>query len=831
MSHTLNLPVTGMSCASCVARVERTITAVDGVDGASVNLATEAATVSMADGERADAVTANVIAALDKAGYPVPQTTSTLSVQGMHCASCVKRVEDKLHTVAGVTDVNVNLATETATVSYAGNSPDQTSAALIAALADAGYSASSANSGTGTAQHSLSRSQRKADEAHELRRATWLAALLTAPVFIVEMGSHFIPGVHQLIGNTIGHQASWLIQFVLTTLVLAIPGRRFFSSGIPALLSGKPDMNSLVVLGTVAAWGYSVVALFAPQLFPAGTRAVYFEAACVITTLILAGRYLEARAKGRTGAAIERLVGLQPSTALVGAQRDSATEVPIANIVRGDIIHVRPGERIAVDGDVVNGSSYVDESMITGEPTPVAKDTGAQVVGGTINGNGALSFTATAVGEQTVLSQIIQLVDNAQGAKLPVQALVNKITAVFVPVVIAIAIVTVAVWLLVGPSPALALVAGVSVLIVACPCAMGLATPTSIMVGTGRAAELGVLFRKGEALQSLQAVDTVAFDKTGTLTQGRPELTELHILPGWNQQQLLALVAAVENSSEHPVARALVRAANTDSYPAVHNFQAITGMGVSATVGEHQVVVGADRFMQQQGLQPDSFGSDAEQWAKQGQTPVYVAIDGAPAAVLGVADPIKPESQQIVAALHRHGLRVAMISGDNHDTASAVAGKLGIDRVIAGVLPDGKVDAIQQLCSDGHKLAFVGDGINDAPALAHADVGIAIGSGTDVAIESADVVLMSGNLQGVVNALELSRQTLRNIKQNLFWAFIYNVVLIPVAAGALYYGWGILLSPMLAAAAMALSSVFVVSNALRLRKAAGSAVTPVVVET
>jgi Cu+-exporting ATPase len=783
----------------------------------------------VAAGDRADAVAADVIAALDKAGYPVPQTTSTLSVQGMHCASCVKRVEDKLHTVAGVTDVNVNLATETATVLHTGPSPQQTDAILIAALADAGYSASAASTGAGTS--SVQRSQRKADEAQELRRATWFAALLTAPVFIVEMGSHFIPGVHELIGNTIGHQTSWLIQFVLTTLVLAIPGRRFFSSGIPALLSGKPDMNSLVVLGTVAAWGYSVVALFAPQLFPAGTRAVYFEAACVITTLILAGRYLEARAKGRTGAAIERLIGLQPSTALVGAQRDTATEVPIANIASGDTIHVRPGERIAVDGEVISGNSYVDESMITGEPTPVAKDTGAQVVGGTINGNGALSFTATAVGEQTVLSQIIQLVENAQGAKLPVQALVNKITAVFVPVVIALAIVTVAVWLLVGPSPALALVAGVSVLIVACPCAMGLATPTSIMVGTGRAAELGVLFRKGEALQSLQAVDIVAFDKTGTLTQGRPELTEIHIQSGWDQQQVLSMVAAVEASSEHPVARALVRAANTDANAPVQNFQAITGMGVSATVGEHQVVVGADRFMQQQGLQPDSFSTDARQWAQKGQTPVYVAIDGKPAAVLGIADPVKAESQKVITALHKHGVQVAMISGDNQDTANAVAGKLGIDHVIAGVMPDGKVDAIQQLCSNGRKLAFVGDGINDAPALAHADVGIAIGSGTDVAIESADVVLMSGNLQGVVNALELSHKTLLNIKQNLFWAFIYNVVLIPVAAGALYYGWGILLSPMLAAAAMALSSVFVVSNALRLRKAAGSTVTPASVET
>ena len=721
-------------------------------------------------------------------------------------------------------------------------------------MTEAGYSASFTD--TERTSETTARSVRKQQEASELRNAALLAAALTLPVFVLEMASHFIPGAHAFIGRTLGHTTSWWLQFVLITLVLIGPGRRFFSSGIPALFAGRPDMNSLVVLGTSAAWAYSVLAMLAAGLFPQGTRAVYFEAAGVITTLILAGRYLEARAKGRTGAAIERLIGLQPKTARVGEHSANATEVPISDIRVGDIIHVRPGERIAVDGQVISGSSYIDECMITGEPVPVARSAEDALIGGTINGSGALSFRATAVGADTVLAQIVQLVEDAQGAKLPIQALVDRVTGIFVPVVIAIATLTVLLWLVFGPTPslALALVTGVSVLIIACPCAMGLATPTSIMVGTGRAAELGVLFRKGDSLQALQEIEVVALDKTGTLTQGRPELTSITVADGWTREQVLPLLAAVESHSEHPVAHAINRAARDSDtrnssardsgtsnpaisepvsgrlespvMPTAEHFTAVTGMGVKADVGAHRVLIGSRRFMQAEGIAVQDLASAHMPNQVPGDTHIFAAISDKAVAAISVADPIKEGSALAVATLKRMGLQVAMISGDNKDAANAIASELGIDHVIADVLPEGKVAAIEQLRGFGQKLAFVGDGINDAPALAHADIGIAIGTGSDVAIESADVVLMSGDLRGVVNALDLSSKTMRNIRQNLFWAFVYNAALIPVAAGALYHSFGLLLSPMLAAAAMALSSVFVVTNALRLRNVAPIQLSP-----
>ncbi len=580
-------------------------------------------------------------------------------------------------------------------------------------------------------------------------------------------------------------------------------------------------MNSLVAVGTSAAYLYSVIATFLPALIPAEVRAVYFEAAAVIVVLILLGRYLEARAKGRTGAAIEKLLGLQARTARV-VRGGEIRDVRIEEIRAGEILVVRPGDRIAVDGEVTEGTSYIDESMITGEPVPVATAAGDAVTGGTINGAGSFRLKATRVGGDTTLSQIIRMVEQAQGAKLPIQGMVDKITLWFVPAVMAAALLTVLVWLIFGPSPAmsLALVAGVSVLIIACPCAMGLATPTSIMVGTGRAAEMGVLFRKGDALQLLANVDVVAFDKTGTVTEGRPELTDLELANGFTRADVLALVAAVEEQSEHPIGEALVRAARSEELPrhAVTEFTSITGFGVKARVNGHDVMVGADRLMEREGLNPGALRDSEQLMAKRGRTALYAAIDGQVAAVIGVADPVKQASAAAIAALHDLGLKVAMITGDKRETAEAIGREAGIDDVIAGVLPDGKVAALDRLREGGRKVAFVGDGINDAPALAHADVGIAIGTGTDVAIESADVVLMSGDLRGVVNAFEVSRRTMANIKQNLFWAFGYNVALIPVAAGVLYPVSGVLLSPVLAAGAMALSSVFVLSNALRLRR-------------
>lgn len=658
------------------------------------------------------------------------------------------------------------------------------------------------------------------EEAAHLRRMTLVAAVFTLPVFILEMGSHLIPALHNWIMNSLGMGVNWGIQFGLATVVLAWPGRQFYLKGFPALFKGAPDMNSLVALGSSAAWGFSTVALFAPSLLPYGTRVVYFEAAAVIVTLILLGRFLEARAKGRTGQAIRKLVGLRAKTAQV--ERDGQlVELPVDDIVAGDLIQARPGEKIAVDGVVVKGASFVDESMITGEPIPVEKLADAEVVGGTVNGAGALTFRATKVGGDTMLAQIIRMVEEAQGAKLPIQDLVNRITLWFVPAVMGVAALTFLTWLLVGPDPALsfALVAAVAVLIIACPCAMGLATPTSIMVGTGRAAELGVLFRRGDALQTLNDVTTVALDKTGTLTEGHPELTDLTVAKGFEQADVLRLVASVEAVSEHPIAEAIVRRAKQDglTLAAIDNFSSITGFGVSAVIEGSKILIGADRLMSREGITLDAVKGVGESLGQEGKSPLYAAIDGQLAAVIAVSDPIKVSTAEAISALHDLGLAVAMITGDNKATAQAIAVKLGIDEVVAEVLPEGKVAAIQKLQAGGRKVAFVGDGINDAPALARADVGIAIGTGTDVAIEAADVVLMSGDLKGVVNALHVSQRTMRNIRQNLFWAFGYNALLIPVAAGVFYPVAGLMLSPALAAGAMALSSVFVLSNALRLR--------------
>ncbi len=810
VSQSVRLPVQNMSCASCVGRVERALLALPGVSDVGVNLANETVQAQVDAPSRL----AEIVAALDAAGYPPRRRTVRLNVASMSCASCVGRVDKALAAVPGVSDVNVNLASETATVTYAEGAVSLDD--LLRTAREAGYPATPADA---AAQEDTS--TRKTEEARALARKTLLAAALALPVFLLEMGAHMVPGVHDLIGRTIGHEASWMIQFVLTTVVLAWPGRAFYTHGFPALFKGAPDMNSLVAVGTSAAYLYSVVALFAPALLPEASRAVYFEAAAVIVVLILLGRWMEARAKGRTGAAIQKLLGLQARTARVLVD-GAAQNVPIEQIGTGTILLVRPGERIAVDGEVIQGSAHVDESMITGEPVPVAKSEGDPVTGGTVNGTGSFQFRATRVGADTTLAQIIRMVEEAQGAKLPIQGMVDRITLWFVPAVMALAALTVLVWLIIGPSPALshALVAGVSVLIIACPCAMGLATPTSIMVGTGRAAEMGVLFRKGDALQQLTGVGVVAVDKTGTVTEGRPELTDLVLAGGFERAEVLALVAAVEAQSEHPIAEAIVRAAHAEGAArhTVDAFESITGYGVRAQVAGGDVLIGADRLMAREGLDPGPLTEAETDLASRGRTALYAAIDGQVAAVIAVSDPVKPSSAAAIRALHDLGLKVAMITGDKRETAEAIARETGIDHVIAGVLPDGKVVALDELRAGGKAVAFVGDGINDAPALAHADVGIAIGTGTDVAIESADVVLMSGDLRGVVNAFEVSTRTMRNIRQNLFWAFGYNVALIPVAAGVLYPAFGMLLSPMLAAGAMALSSVFVVTNALRLRR-------------
>jgi len=747
-----------------------------------------------------------------------PADTVALSLSGLSCAGCVRKVETALAAEPGVDEAAVNFATSTARVS----GEDLNAEGLIAAIERAGFRAAVQES---TPDRRDREARARAEETRTARRRVLIAAALTAPVFALEMGGHVIPGVHGLIETTIGHRVSWAVQLVLTTLVLAGPGRLFFTAGVPALLRGAPEMNSLVALGAGAAWAYSVVVTLAPGLLPETARAVYFEAGAVIVTLILLGRYLEALAKGRTSAAIRSLLGLQPKTAR-RVRSDGVEDIPIETVEPGDLIQVRPGERAPVDGVVTKGASYLDESMISGEPAPVLKEPGAEIVGGTVNTTGAFVFRAERTGADTVLAQIIALVEEAQAAKLPIQALVDRVTGVFVPVVMSIAALTFLVWLIWGPEPVLtyALVSAVAVLIIACPCAMGLATPTSIMVGTGRGAELGVLFRKGDALQALSGVRAVALDKTGTLTEGAPALTDLTVskalgIEGYDAAEVLRLAASVEQNSEHPIARAIVDAA-LDQGLALSNaqdFASEPGFGVSARVEGRQVEIGADRLMVRRGLNLSAFAETAQALAEAGKTPLYIAIDGQLAAVLAVADPIKPSSSAAIADFHRAGLETVMITGDDQRTARAVAAQLGIKRVIAEVLPGEKADAVKALRGEAGAVTFVGDGVNDAPALAEADVGIALGAGTDVAIETADVVLMSGDVRGVATAHALSRATLTNIRQNLFWAFAYNASLIPVAAGALYPTFGLTLSPMFAAAAMAASSLCVLVNALRLR--------------
>jgi len=836
-----------MTCAACVNRVERGLKKLEGVELASVNLATEQALV------RYDPQKTSPQALLEKvreAGYTPVLAELELGVTGMTCAACVNRVERALRELEGVLEASVNLATERALVKYL---PASTGVAQFKrAIRAAGYGVLELGKGPNRAD--LEREAR-AQEVAGLRRALLISAVFALPLFLIAMLPMLFPPLEAWLRTTFGHAVMSGLNWVMLALATPIqfgPGLRFYRQGWKSLCSGSPDMNSLVMLGTSAAYFYSLGVVLFPGLFPPQARQAYFEAAGVVITLILLGKYLEALAKGRTSEAMRRLLSLQAKTARV-VEGTLEREIPVDEVLAGDWVVVRPGEKIPVDGVVVSGQSYVDESIITGEPIPVRKTEGARVIGGTINQNGTLTFRATAVGEGTVLAQIIRLVENAQASKPPIQNLADRVVAVLVPIVLAIAGLTALVWLVLGGEKALtfALVNTVAVLIIACPCAMGLATPVSILVGTGRAAELGVLFRKAETLETLQEARIIVLDKTGTLTKGKPELTDLEVAPGFDEDEVLALVASLEQKSEHPIARAIVQAAQARGLPLgePQGFEAFPGLGVSGQVGIVRPVnsgdsrlsqegivrsvnsrdsglsqqgivrvdIGADRYMAQLGLEVRPFAALAQRLADAGKTPLYAAINGKLAAVLAVADPIKEGSPEAIAALHRQGFKVAMITGDHTRTARSIARQLGTDEVQAEVLPNGKAEAVRALQNKGQKVAFVGDGLNDTPALAQADVGIAIGSGTDVVLETADVILISGDLRGVPNAIALSRATLKNIQLNLFWAFAYNVLLIPVAAGALYPLTGWLLSPMLAGAAMGLSSLFVLSNALRLR--------------
>jgi len=813
MSEHLSFRVGGMTCASCVGRVEKILAALPGVKTSAVNLSTERASVEY-NAESLGA--ADLLEAVNKAGYQAAAEEVSFGVSGMTCASCVGRAERAIAKLPGVVEVTVNLATEKARVSFV---PETVSANDIRnAVTNAGYTPSESGDETDAVDR-----EKAAHEAemNALRRDVIFAASFTIPLFIIAMIRIF-PAIEEVMFGIMPVRGWMVVELILAFPVQFWAGRRFYRAGFAEMRHFSPGMSSLVMIGTSAAFIYSLLALSVPQIFPAGAANSYFEAAGVIITLILVGRLLESIAKGRTSEAIKKLIQLQVKTALV-IRNDEEMEVPVEQVIVGDVIQIRPGDRLPVDGEIIEGSSFVDESMITGEPIPAAKGLGSNVVGGTINKTGAFRFKANRIGKDTVLSQIIKMVEDAQSSKPAIQKLADRVASVFVPVVLVVASITFVTWLIFGPAPALsfAFVTAVSVLLIACPCAMGLATPTAIMVGTGKGAEMGVLFRKGSALETLSKIDTVIMDKTGTLTLGRPALTDF--LPvgeaADRKDEILGLIAAAESKSEHPIAEAIVRAAREKGLelPEVTEFIADPGYGIEAKLSGHTLQVGADRYMHKLGISLSEAPVSSKVLAMEAKTPLFAAIDGKLAAVIAVADPLKEGSQAAVDALHNLGLKVAMLTGDNRHTANAIALKVGIDQVLAEVLPDQKAAEVKRLQEGGGNVAFVGDGINDAPALAQSDVGIAIGTGTDIAIEAADVILMSGDLRGIVNATALSKQTLRTIWTNFFWAYAYNIGLIPLAAGVFYPFLGVLLSPILAAGAMSFSSLFVVANSLRLR--------------
>jgi Cu+-exporting ATPase len=731
----------------------------------------------------------------------------TLPVTGMTCAACVARVERAVAAVPGVTAVSVNIATKSARVTY--DPTRATPAAVVLAVRDAGYGAEVEPSTAET------REAREAQELGRLRRELIGAAILSVLVFVGGMPDLF-PFVRSVPAG-----ARNVAAFVLTTPIMFWAGLRFFRGFWSALRHRMADMNTLVAIGTGAAYALSTVATFAPHALPhgAGEGHVYFDTSAMIITLVLLGRYLEQRATKKASQAVRRLADLAPKLALV-VRRGTEVEVSVSEVVPGDTVLVRPGERIPVDGIVLTGSSAVDESMITGESVPVDKAPGDEVVGGSVNATGAFGFRATRTGRETVLARIIRMVEEAQGSKAPIQRLADRVAAVFVPVVFGIAVVTLAAWLLFGPDPKLAaaLLSFVSVLVIACPCAMGLATPTAIMVGTGRGAEMGIFIKGGEVLETAHRLTTVVLDKTGTLTLGRMAVTDVAPTEGTTEADLLSIAAAAERGSEHPIAAAVIAESvrRRLALERADAFEALPGKGVRATVAGAAVLVGTAAFLRESGVAvPD--GADAALLAA-GRTPLLVARAGRFLGAMGIADTLRPEARAAVADLRSMGLSVVMLTGDRERIAQAVAREAGVDRVIAEVLPAGKVAAVEKLQQAGEVVAMVGDGVNDAPALARADVGIAIGTGTDAAAETSDITLMRADLTGVPKAIRLSRATIRTIRQNLFWAFFYNVVGIPIAAGVLFPAFGILLKPAFAALAMAFSSVSVVTNSLRLRR-------------
>ncbi|MEX0761552.1 MAG: heavy metal translocating P-type ATPase [Dehalococcoidia bacterium] len=832
--RTISLPVSGMTCASCVSHVTHALESVPGVEAAQVSLASERATVTMG---RDGALLTDVIKTVRSAGYDVPTRTATLGITGMTCASCVGHVGNALRSLPGVVRADVSLGTETAEVEFVRGAVDRSD--LRKAVEDAGY---------GTRSFGDEEAGASSDDTDALREAD-LKRLKIRVIFSLGVAAFIMAAMQYEAVPAFADLSPTLVNVVF--LLLATPvqfwaGGRFYRSAWAAARHGTSNMNTLVAIGTSTAYFYSVAAtIFRPffegsLLFGGGHGGVsghatgtYFDVSTAIIGLILLGRFLEARARGRTSTAIKRLIGLQPNMALVD-RGGSTIEVPVADVSVGDIIILRPGERVPVDGEVTDGSSAIDESMLTGESVPMEKSPGAEVFAGTVNGNGGLRFRATRVGRETALAQIVRMVEQAQASRAPVERLVDRVTARFVPAVLMAAVLTFAVWSFLAPEPQFvnALLMTVAVLVIACPCALGLATPTAIMVGMGRGAANGILIRNAEALETAHKVNTVVFDKTGTLTEGRPRLADIRTVGG-PEQGLLGIAAAIEAASEHPVALAVREAAEARglNVPSASGFSAVPGRGARATVEGRQAMAGNLAMLREAGIDTDAISPMADELASAGQTVLAVVVDGQPLGVIGVADTVKAGAREAVDTLRRMGIRTVMITGDNRRTADAVASQVGINEVIAEVLPSDKADRVAEMKSGGAMVAMVGDGINDAPALALADVGIAIGSGTDVAIEAASVTLTSGDPRGVADAIDLSRTTMRTIRQNLFWAFFYNVLLIPVAAGALYpvFGSGDVpgwlqpvlgqhgfLNPIAAAGAMAFSSVSVVLNSLRL---------------
>lgn len=821
----VDLPITGMTCAACARRIERKLSKATGVTSAGVNFATSRATVEYDPKATGVGELIDVVKAI---GYGTAGTVRADFIvdDSARPAGSSVQLEGYLNKLGGIVNATFNLSTMEVLVEYLPGATDPKT--IRRALEDFGYKVREVSSG-GVEEAADSEREAREAEYRDLLRKFWVAALLSLPVLVIAMSHGRISFL-----NFAG--VNWL-QLALTTPVVFYCGWQFYRGAWAAFRHRAADMNTLIGVGTGTAYLYSVAATFFPRFFVAtapddmGGMAgmtgqpmapVYFEAASVIIALILLGRLLESRAKGRTSEAIRRLMGLQAKTARV--LRDGLEiDLPVEEVLPGDLILVRPGEKIPVDGIVEDGASAVDESMLTGESLPVEKSAGEEVFGATINKTGAFRFRATKVGRDTVLQQIVKMVQDAQGSRAPIARMADIISGIFTPVVISIAIATFVIWFIAAPEGVrftMALNTFVSVLIIACPCALGLATPTAVMVGTGRGAENGVLIKGGSSLEIAHKLQTIVLDKTGTITRGRPTLTDVLPVAGVEENELLRLVAATERRSEHPLGQAIVRGAEERDLKGgeVSRFNALAGHGVEATVEGKNLLLGTAKLMTERGVALNGFEDRAAHLAEDGKTPVYAAVDGQFSGLLAIADEIKPESKAAISAMQRMGLEVVMMTGDNRRTAEAVAREVGIKRVLAEVLPEDKAREVKRLQSEKKLVGMVGDGINDAPALAQADVGIAIGTGTDVAIEASDITLIRGDLRGVVTAIALSRATIRTIKQNLFWAFIYNVVGIPVAAGLLYPFTGWLLSPVIASAAMSLSSVSVVANSLRLRR-------------